>query len=257
VCAKMNRTIITGLNGTLAPHLAATIEKHGGEVLPWDRQAIDPDNTEHAWQWLSSQQPKAIAHLAMGSPSWAAFLARFCAVNSIPFIFTSTAMVFDCLPDGPHQVTDALTAKDDYGKYKIACEEAIFAVNANAMVMRIGWQIDENSTGNNMLHALDNWQADQGEVAASVLWVPACSFMADTANALQQLIASPVAGIHHFDSNAVEAHNFFTLAQALAKQFGRSTWKIREKADYAHDQRLVSQGIQAPALSKRLLSLGE
>lgn len=244
------KLLITGLNGTLAPRLAEQARGAGHEVIGWDRAAVDPEDEAASGAWLARQAPDAIAHLGMGSARFAGWLAARCE----RFVFTSTAMVFDHEPDGPHDVADARTARDDYGRYKIDCEDAIRAASATAAVARIGWQIDPTQPGNNMLMALDDWQRRDGRVAASRAWTPACSFMADTVAALLGLLASPRPGVHHLDSNAQEAWRFDAIARALAAAFGRD-WRVEPHEDYRHDQRLVGGLAPLPPLSQRLESL--
>jgi dTDP-4-dehydrorhamnose reductase len=160
-------------------------------------------------------------------------------------------MVFDHRPDGPHDVADARTSKDDYGRYKIECEDAVLMASPTPVIARIGWQIDLERPGNNMLLTLDDWQRREGRVAASRAWVPACSFMADTAQALLGLLTRPLPGVHHLDSNAHEAWRFDELARALAREFGRD-WRVEPNEDYRHDQRLVGGPSGLPPLSARL-----
>lgn len=241
------KLLITGLNGTLAPHLAAAARAAGHDVIGWDRAAVDPDDEQRSAAWLAAQGVDAIAHLGMGAARFAAFLAARCP----NFLFTSTAMVFDQAPDGPHDVVDDRTARDDYGRYKIDCENAVLLASPTPVIARIGWQIDPAQPGNNMLMALDEWHKRDGRVAASHAWTPACSFMADTAAALLALIERPLPGVHHLDSNAAEGWCFDELARALARQFGRD-WRIEANEDYRHDQRLVGGPSALPPLSARL-----
>jgi dTDP-4-dehydrorhamnose reductase len=244
------RLLISGLNGTLAPHLAAAARAAGHAVIGWDRAAVDPEDEAASARWLAEQQPDAVAHLGMGSARFAGFLAAHCE----RLVFTSTAMVFANAPDGPHDVAAARTATDDYGRYKIACEDAIQAASGSAAIARIGWQIDARQPGNNMLMALDEWQRRDGRVAASRRWTPACSFMADTAAALLALIEQPQPGVHHLDSNAQEAWRFDELVHALARAHGRD-WQVVATDDYRHDQRLVGGPSRLPPLSARLSGL--
>lgn len=249
------RWLITGLNGTLAPVLARVARSRGVDVLAWDRQAVSPDDAAAGEAWLQRQRPDAIAHLGMGSADWAARLARHAAAHGLPFVFTSTAMVFHHEPDGPHAIGDERNAQDGYGRYKRDCEDAVLHAHPQAGVVRIGWQIDPEQPGNNMLMALDGWQAEHGEVAASRAWRPACSFMADTAEALADALQHPSPGVRHLDSNADEGHDFATLVQALQRHFGREAWKVRVHDGYVHDQRLAGGGEGVPPLSRRLPSL--
>lgn len=246
------RLLLTGLNGTLAPKLARAAVARGWEVTGWDRSRVDPEDTAAADAFLAATRPDAIAHLAFGAEGWAARLAAFAAGRGVPFLFTSTAMVFDHEPDGPHRPHDARTARDDYGRYKIRCEDAVRAASPSAVIARIGWQIDPDATGNNMLAQLDRWQRETGRVAASRLWRPATSFMADTAAALLDLIADPVPGPVHLDSNAVEGHGFDRVAMALKAAFGRDGWVVAAEDGYRHDQRLLGHADRLPPLSARL-----
>ncbi len=242
--------LITGLNGSLAPHLAQAARAAGHEVIGWDRAAVDPEDESAASAWLRAQAPDAIAHLGMGSARFAGWLAA----RSTHFVFTSTAMVFDHEPDGPHAVAALRTARDDYGRYKIACEDTVLAASPSAVIARIGWQIDPSQPGNNMLMALDEWQRLEGKVSASRVWTPACSFMSDTAAALLALIERPQPGVHHLDSNAREAWRFDQIAAALAVRFERA-WRIEVTESYRHDQRLTGGSSALPDLSRQLPGL--
>ena len=185
---------------------------------------------------------------------WAALLADHANAHGIPLLFTSTAMVFDHQPDGPHGVDDERTARDDYGRGKMACEDAIRAACPGAAIARLGWQIDAHASGNNMLAELDRWQARDGRVVASARWTPACSFMADTCEALLSLIEGRHAGTVHLDSNAGDAWRFDRLVRALKTRFARDWIVEADDSDsaYAHDQRLVGGAVTLPPLSSRL-----
>jgi dTDP-4-dehydrorhamnose reductase len=237
------RLLITGLSGTLAPVLARAARAQGHAVLGWDHRSLGFADARA----FATLRPDAVAHLAMAAADESAQLAGLAAARGLPFVVTSTAMVFHHQPDGPHRVDDLRSAQDGYGLAKIAMEDAVRAAHPQASIVRIGWQIDERASGNNMLAALDRWQAEQGEVAASRAWIPACSFMADTATALLALLARP--GVHHVDSNAAEAWRFDELVAALAERFERQQWRLRVHEDYRHDQRLAGGDAWVPPLS--------
>lgn len=246
------RLLITGLSGTLAPKLAAAARAAGHEVIGWDHRALGPEDADRGAAWLQAQQPQAMAHLALGPVSWAAKLAAHAAGHDLPFVFTSTAMVFHHVPDGPHRAGDARTAQDDYGRYKIACEDAVRAAYPAACIARLGWQIDTDARGNNMLAQLDQRQAREGRIGASRRWRPACSFMADTARALLALIETRAGGVVHLDSNAHEGHDFDAIVRALAVRFERPHWQVQAEDDYTHDQRLVGDEVRMPPLTAHL-----
>lgn len=242
------RLLITGLSGTLAPRLAEAAQHAGHEVLGWDRATTPVDDAGACQAWLQHCRADAIAHLALGPVAWASRLAAHAAQRERPFLFTSTAMVFHHEPDGPHAPHDARSACDDYGRYKIACEDAVLAAHPRAAVARIGWQIDADARGNNMLAHLDQWQQRDGRIAASRLWRPACSFMPDTAAALLALIEQEATGRFHLDSNAAPGHSFDAIVTALKRRFDRSAWAVEAVDGYRHDQRLVGHEHLMPAL---------
>ncbi|MCZ8236126.1 MAG: sugar nucleotide-binding protein [Inhella sp.] len=241
------RLLITGLSGTLAPVLASAARARGHRVLGLDHRLLRSLGPTAAARYLDAQLPDAVAHLAMANAQASGELAAWAARRRLPFVMTSTAMVFHHEPDGPHAVGDARNAVDDYGRGKAATEDAVVAAHPSASIVRIGWQIDPEATGNNMLRALDGWQAEQGEVAASTAWIPACSYMADTARALLRLVDQP--GVHHVDSNADEGWTFAELVARLARAHQRSAWRVRPHDGYRHDQRLAGGGRWVPPLS--------
>lgn len=246
------RVLITGLKGTVAPKVARVFRKYGTEVIGWDRGSVPPGDKEAAAGFLKQARPDAVCHLAMGSEDWAGTLARYSAMNAIPFLFASTAMVFDASPDGPHRPGDRRTATDDYGRYKIRCEDAVLENHPGAIIARFGWQIDPDAVGNNMLAHLHQQQLRDGKFQASRLWVPACSFMEDTAEALWALIADRARGVFHLDGNAGDAWTFDRIAYALRTRFAKDGWVIDVTESYRHDQRLIGHEDRIVRISERL-----
>lgn len=236
----MMKLLLTGLRGTLAPWVAKEAELRGWEVVAWNRDAVDPANEGVSAAFLRAEAPDGIAHLAMGSEPWATSLAAFAALRGIPMVLVSTAMVFDASQGGPHFPGDIRGARDEYGQYKIRCEDAVMAANPLATIARIGWQIAPEPVGNNMLRHLDEQQAQNGRIQASSAWRPACSFMTDTAAALCDLVTEQPAGPVHLDSNAQDGWTFDEVVRRLAEKYDRR-WVIEVTQDYVHDQRLVNQ----------------
>ncbi|MCA2998647.1 MAG: sugar nucleotide-binding protein [Rhodocyclaceae bacterium] len=243
------------MSGTLAPVVAVHAAQRGFVVAAWDRKIVSASDVRAGTEYLANARCQAILHLALGETSWAAMLAKHAADYKLPFVYVSTAMVFDRLPNGPHQITDERTARDEYGQYKIRCEDAIRAVNPKSSIVRIGWQIDEKAVGNNMLAHLDEQQMRNGRIMASRGWRPACSFMSDTAGVLLDCVATEQSGTFHMDSNATEGHTFDEIVTALKKQYRRDHWNIEVDESYVHDQRLKAPAMLGPHLSARLPSL--
>lgn len=244
----MKKLLITGVNGTLAPVVAAYFQRHQWQAIAWDRSEVNPEDTgacEAFWQRI---EPDAVCHLAMGSEDWAAWLAQISAHTQTPFLFTSTAMVFDCEQNGPYHIHHARNAKDGYGQYKIRCEDRIFEKNPHAIIPRIGWQIGGVSGGNNMLEHLHQQFQNTGKISASSRWFPACSLMEDTAGALYQLLLKQEPGLFHVDSNRYDKLSFLQLVRRL-NHHHQAGWVVEESTDYQHDQRLVDSRVVIANLS--------
>jgi dTDP-4-dehydrorhamnose reductase len=238
------RVLITGLSGTLAPHVAKCFAQKSYEVVAWDRGQLDPNvaDAETINRHLETLALDGIVHVGMGSEVWAAVMARNMGERGLPFVFTSTAMVFDCNPNGPHSIGDARSARDDYGRYKIRCEDAILDANPSAVIARFGYQIDEvKPSGNNMVAHLMA-QGEAGPIRASERWVPATSYMPETANGLSALFEmaklGQAGGVHHLDSNTRTALTYPQIVAKTAKRLNRN-WIIEPTNDYVHDQRLM------------------
>ena len=232
------RILVTGMSGTVAPRFANVATSAGHQVVPWVRGEVSPDDVDACHRFLDDQRPDAIVHAAFGAESWAGLLASHTSRRAIPFVFTSTTMVFARRPDGPYTITSPRTATDEYGAYKIRCEDAVWEANPDAMVARLGYQIDPDGVGNNMVAHTDAQQAAAGMVRASTRWIPACAFLEDTAAALLSLVSDPQPGLHHLDGNGHTSWTHARILRSLAATLGRP-WRIVETDEPDHDQRLI------------------
>jgi dTDP-4-dehydrorhamnose reductase len=239
--------LLTGSQGTVGGAVADAAAAAGWAITGWDRSQASPDDPAAIDRMMERTAPDAVLHLAMGAPSWAAQLASRSQAAGIPFVFTSTASVFG--PPGPHRRFDARTAGDDYGRYKIQCEDRVRAASDAAVTVRLGYQIDLVRGGNNMGAHLRE-QAQAGTVRASQDWIPATSMLDDTAAVLLALLAEPKPGLHHLDANAEESWTYPQIVRAIARALGVD-WPILATHDRADDQRLLDSLPIAP-LSARL-----
>lgn len=235
------KAIVTGLNGTVGPVLGGVLKRNGHEVAGWSRASVHPDDLAGVRAHIWREKPDSIFHLAMGSPAWAAEIARACRDLCIRFLFTSTVSVYAHTQAGPHRPSDQPEPNDDYGRYKRECENAIMDVNPEAVIARIGWQIGEAPGGNNMLSYFDQHQREHGKVALSRRWVPACSFLHDTASVLAGLVEERIpGGLYHVQGN--RGLDICEIAKRL-KARHRSPWEIVETHDFKMDNRMVDERI--------------
>lgn len=262
--------LVTGLSGAVGTALKKELESRGIETVGWDRSRVSIDNYRAMEDFVGSVRPDYFFHLAIASQftgrenegwavnyEWPSETAWICRVFSIPFLFTSSAMVFSGKAGGPFTPESVPDASEGYGWEKRMAENRVFYQKPDAYVARLGWQIGDSAGSNNMIDFFEKAMAEKGEIAASSKWLPACSFLPDTARALCDLVTNRTAdfkpGLYQFDSNV--KWNFYDIASALKKYCRKPGWKIRRDDSFVYDQRLIDPRVQMPPLSSRLKGL--
>lgn len=232
------RLLITGLDGTLAPRVAKLAKEQGYDIISWPMNIVDPSNIEESNLFLFRMNLDAIIHFANGPEKWAGVMSHFSAVNSIPFVYVSSVRVFSNRRKGPYCIWDKPDSVEDYGLYKIRCEQLVRNSNLKSCVIRIGWQIAPDGLGSsNMIKKLNDEFEKTGQVSCSSEWFPACSFMEDTANTIMKCVNERWYGCFHLDGNCIDKYSYYDLVKLLSKKFNKG-WKIVELNDYIHDQRM-------------------
>jgi dTDP-4-dehydrorhamnose reductase len=229
------KILITGQHGTVGRALVPQLHVCGDSVVGWDRERV-PIDQYHAMEAFVRR----------------AWITR---VLDIRFLFTSTAMVFSDHAPGPFSPTSVPDAEAGYGHEKRRAEARVMAQNPRARVVRLGWQIgeDPNQDSNNMLAHLERTSRREGCVRASRLWLPATSFLSDTAAALRRLLEPGVTpGIYMIDANP--RWSFFQIARALSRRHG-NRWRIEPTDDFVYDQRMLDPRPGVPALETSLPEL--
>ena len=260
------KILITGANGTIGSELKKFLTNLDVEVVTWDRSSVPIDGYYRMEEFLYAIQPDILFHLAavnlntyttdnswLANYEWTSELAWITKVLDIPFIYTSTAMVFSCNGNarGPFTIHSQPDAMEGYGYEKRRAEERIFYQNPKATVVRLGWQIGEKSGSNNMIDYFDRHMRQHGHISASTKWKPACSFIEDTVKALFALVKFPP-GLYMIDSN--EKWSFFEIACAL-NELHEGKWNIVADHNFIYDQRLFDDRIKLPSLKMRLKKL--
>ncbi|WP_214848241.1 sugar nucleotide-binding protein [Exiguobacterium sp. s193] len=240
--------LVTGMNGTVAPVLADVLRMHQYEVIAWDRSVVSTTDSVIMEAFIDQVQPDLLLHIGMGSAEFAESLARLSFERNIPFLFTSTASVYANHQQGPHDPSVLPEADDEYGFYKRTCERLIQAVNPDAYIVRIGWQIGQVAGSNNMIDYLER-HASTGPIPASKNWYPACSFLEDTAQMLYTILTAQTPGLYLADGNPT--HSFFEIATALNVYHG-SKWRIEEDDTIQRDDRMNDHRVTIQPISDRL-----
>ncbi|WP_347356072.1 sugar nucleotide-binding protein [Exiguobacterium indicum] len=243
------KAIITGMNGTVAPVVADVLAKHDIETVAWDRTKVSTTDESQMRTFLETERPDYFLHIGMGSVSWTDALVRLCQEYQIPFFFTSTVSVFSDDVPAPIEKDAVPDATDEYGAYKIACEQAIQAIDPQAKIVRIGWQIGTEAGSNNMVDFFTNEMKQHGVIQASRNWYPSSSLLEDTAEALVTILLEREAGLYQLNGN--DRYSMYDLAHALNTLHAKN-WTIEPVDEPRRDNRMATDVVLVRPLSERL-----
>lgn len=260
------RVLVTGARGTVGRALAAALAARGDELVAWDRSAVALDDYWAMEGYVRACGAEALVHLAIAATptgrsdeswlvnyEWSSELAWICRQLELPFLFTSTAMVFSNAAVGPFFAHSVPEASEGYGYQKRRAEERVRSQYPEAVIARLGWQLAPlgQEAGDNTMQRNLERRAMHGGVRASTRWLPACSFVDDTAAALAALLRG-APGLYQLDAN--RGWSFHEIVAALAAAEGRS-WRVEATEDFVYDQRLLDERVRLPALAARLPGL--
>jgi dTDP-4-dehydrorhamnose reductase len=256
------KVLVTGLGGTVGRAFGAVVRAAGHTVVGWDRAAVPIDRYDAMDAFVGATAPDAVVNLAIASQptgrereswlvnyEWPSELAWICRQRGLRFLHTSTVMVFSGATAGPFTLASPADAPDGYGHEKRLAEHRVLSQYPHAVVARLGWQIGDAPGSNNMIDYFARVAADQGEIRASSRFLPACSFLADTADALVRLLDAPP-GLYQLDANT--HWTMLDIARALAAPRG---WRVVETDIPAQDQRMLDPRPAVASLRTRLPQL--
>ncbi len=256
------RAIVTGARGTLGAVLCQRIVSAGGEAIPWDRARVPIDDYGAMEHFVRESGASAIFHLALASKptgienegwlvnwQWPSELAWIARQLGVPFVYTSTVMVYTNAVPGPRDPATPADETEGYGAEKRRAEEQVLHQNPGAIVARLGWQIGSAPGTNNMIDFLERTNRESGAIRASTRWIPACSFLEDTADALLSLPGAG-SGIHHVEGNSTGL-DFHRIATGLNALHG-NRWRIVATDDFVLDQRLRDTRVPVGCVEARL-----
>lgn len=237
--------LLTGMNGTVAPAIAAELEAQGHAVVAWDRSVLPYSTLAEVQAAFDQVKPDAVMHFAMGSTDWAAWMASECQRRGLRFLHTSSVSVYGASQVGPFTIEDAPHPDDDYGRYKLEGEQKVLASNPSAAVFRIGWQIGDAPGNNNMIDYFDRQMREKGVIQASTLWIPGASRLVDTAECLVRHFLEGYQGIYHVDGNP--GFNLYELALESKQRLG-TDWVIEPIEGMVRNHRMTDPRITIRAL---------
>lgn len=160
--------------------------------------AVDAAETDSAAAWRANAEAPAS-------------LAAACRERSIHLIHVSTDFVFDGQSRAPYR-TDAPTAPlGEYGRSKLAGEQAVQRVLPGALIMRTGWVYSR--FGSNFVKTMLRLMAERDELAVVADQVGTPTWARGLAGALWAAAARPqLHGIYHWSDDGQCSWYDFALA---------------------------------------------
>ncbi len=159
---QMKKILITGVSGflgwnicRLAPSdwkILGTYHAHVIEIPGIRTIKVDLTNFKEIINLFQTFQPEVVIHTAAAAkPNFCqenpilsrkinvdatVNIAGLCSENDIPFLFTSTDLVFDGL-NAPYKETDSVCPINLYGEQKVAAEEKVLITYPMAVICRM------------------------------------------------------------------------------------------------------------------------
>jgi dTDP-4-dehydrorhamnose reductase len=260
------KALVTGAGGTVGRALVGALERGGHAAVAWPRERVPVDDYHAIEAFVRAVAPDVVYHLAVASRptgrenegwlvnyEWPSELAWATRVAGVRLVFTSTALVFSNDARGPFSPGSEPDARAGYGYEKRLAEGRVRSQNPGATVVRLGWQVGGGAGSNTVEDFLARKTRELGRVPASRRWLPAMSFLDDTAGALIRLADEPP-GLYQLDANGA-GYSFYEIASALSRRHG-GAWPIEPSDDFVYDQRLLDGRVPVAPLAERLPGLG-
>ena len=238
----MKKLLVTGISGFLGWHIAEHLQndfqllgiynKTKPELKNTQLKQLNLIDNQSVTDFLNQHQPDAILHLAANSnpndceqnPSSQIInvdvpehLAAHCATQNIPFLFTSTDLVFDG-GNAPYSTTDSTNPIMNYGKQKLEAEQKILKIYPKAIIARMPLMYGLPKNGIGFMNAwMRNLQTGKNVYCFTDEYRTA-TFGGDAAQGIFALLKNKGSGIFHL--GGPERMSRFEFATKMATHFG-------------------------------------
>lgn len=251
----MKKLLLTGASGFLGRYVARNTPPDWRTIGIFNNNAIrllpkqegvqlDLTNRDATWQTLKATNPDAVFHLAAASsPAFCEenpnatreinveatrWLAEMCAERHCRILFTSSEQVYDGLA-APYHETGTPTPKNEYGRQKLAAEQAVLAISSASVIARMAVMFGQEGDGtkNFMTQWLDTWQ--RGD-AVTAFHDEIRSFLSGSAAAAGLFLLWEKGAEGIFNIGGADAISRYDFAQVIAKAYHLPEAKIIKKS---------------------------
>lgn len=216
----MKKTIlITGANGQLGTDLVHLVDSSSYEVVAFTKQGLDITDYSIVEETIQRIKPDWILHAAAYTNVEAAEdegkemnwlvnatgtenVAKAAKQAGAKMIYVSTDYVFDGTKSTEYEVTDQVNPLNEYGKAKLAGEQAVQRILGNdGYIVRTSWVFGVH--GNNFVYTMLKLAETRSELNVVADQFGRPTFSEDLAQFMLYLVRNPKVsgGIYHFSND--------------------------------------------------------